>query len=77
MKQRNVADSPFTQKLQSHEGEDEDAEHEEQEDVEDLRQSVPDASERPAELAHEQTHNTHTNTHTPTELMSRLSEICV
>lgn len=45
-----AAVSPFAQQLKSHEGEDEDAEHEEQEDVEDLRQSVPDASERSAEL---------------------------
>lgn len=41
---------PFAQQLEGHQGEDEEAEHEEQEDVEDLRQSVPDASERSAEL---------------------------
>lgn len=51
MNQRELnAASPFAQQLESHEGEDEEAEHEEQEDVEDLRQSVPDASERSAEL---------------------------
>lgn len=49
LKKLNVV-SPFAQQLQSHEGEDEEAEHEEQEDVEDLRQGVPDASERSAEL---------------------------
>lgn len=42
--------SPFAQQLKSHEGEQQDAEHEEQEDVEDLRKSVPDAPERSTEL---------------------------
>lgn len=45
-----VSVSPFAQQLEGHEGEDEDAEHEEQEDGEDLRKSVPDAPERSAEL---------------------------
>lgn len=55
--------SPFSQQFEGHEGEDEEAEHEEQEDVEDLRQSVPDAPERSAELNTNKHTNRHTNRH--------------
>lgn len=49
--------SPFSEQFEGHEREHKDAEHEEQEDVEDLRQSIPDASERSAKL------NTNRQTH--------------
>lgn len=42
--------TPLSKQLQGHEGEHEEAEHEEQEDVGDLRQRVADAAERPPDL---------------------------
>lgn len=42
--------TPLSKQLQGHEGEHEEAEHEEQEDVGDLRQRVADAAEGPPDL---------------------------
>lgn len=42
--------SPIPKKLQGHKGEYEHIEHKQEEDIEDIRQSVPDASESPSDL---------------------------